>query len=330
MKRNLPFFIAVLTLLFSALGISAQSGQDKDIATLNSELGKVYLKSQYDEAMSLAKQVVELVKKRYPGDDLGLARALKNRGFVENAKGDSKEAAKTLEVAAEIFKKHPDLSKVDGSSYASTLEALAAIKRGPKGEELLELALKWRERSSGPDSRETATTLARLANFKFWNRDYKTASEMYRRALFTTAKTTKDLTDDNLAVILERTRCSYRKAKLEGLDNVESEYKNIIDSLPDDVIRAPMLSGGVLNGKALFLARPVYSVEAKQNRASGSVSVQILINEKGEILSACAVSGNSYLAESSEIAALQSKFSPTLLQGHPVKVSGVITYNYVL
>jgi protein TonB len=55
--------------------------------------------------------------------------------------------------------------------------------------------------------------------------------------------------------------------------------------------RAP-ISGGVLNGKALSLPKPPYPQIAKAAHASGTVVVQVLIDENGNVVSARAVSGH--------------------------------------
>ncbi|HXH70831.1 MAG TPA: energy transducer TonB [Pyrinomonadaceae bacterium] len=89
------------------------------------------------------------------------------------------------------------------------------------------------------------------------------------------------------------------------------------------------ISGGVLNGKAVQLVKPSYPVEARASRASGTVNVQVEIDEQGNVLSAKAVSGDSTLRAASEEAARNSKFAPTTLQGVPVKVTGVIVYNFL-
>jgi hypothetical protein len=57
--------------------------------------------------------------------------------------------------------------------------------------------------------------------------------------------------------------------------------------------------------------------------------VQVTIDEQGDIVSATAVSGHPLLRAAAVEAARASKFSPTLLSGQPVKVSGVIVYNFV-
>jgi protein TonB len=94
--------------------------------------------------------------------------------------------------------------------------------------------------------------------------------------------------------------------------------------------RKTVVSGGVLNGKAISKPQPAYPPIAKAARASGTVTVQILVDESGRVVSASAVSGHPLLQQAAVSAARGARFSPTLLSGQPVKVSGVITYNFVL
>ena len=92
--------------------------------------------------------------------------------------------------------------------------------------------------------------------------------------------------------------------------------------------RAP-ISGGVLNGKAISLPKPAYPPIARAAHASGTVVVQVLIDENGSVVSAHAVSGHPLLQGAAVGAARQARFSPTKLSGQPVKVTGVIQYNFV-
>ena len=89
------------------------------------------------------------------------------------------------------------------------------------------------------------------------------------------------------------------------------------------------ITGGILNGKALKLARPTYPSAARESGASGPVQVRVVIDETGKVIYAKAISGHPDLRKVSEDAALRSEFSPTKLAGQPVKVSGVIQYNFV-
>jgi protein TonB len=89
------------------------------------------------------------------------------------------------------------------------------------------------------------------------------------------------------------------------------------------------VSGGVLNGKATSLPRPAYPPAARAVHASGACNVQVTISETGSVISASAVSCHPLLKAAAESAARGAHFSPTLLSGQPVKVTGVITYNFV-
>lgn len=93
-------------------------------------------------------------------------------------------------------------------------------------------------------------------------------------------------------------------------------------------IRPQIVSGGIINGKARNLVKPNYPSSAQAVRASGQVAVQIVIDEKGNVVSANAVSGHPLLRAAAEQAARNSQFSPTMLSGQPVKVVGTIIYNF--
>lgn len=88
------------------------------------------------------------------------------------------------------------------------------------------------------------------------------------------------------------------------------------------------IQGGVINGKAISLVKPVYPDKAKEEGAEGTVFVQVTIDEEGNVISAQAVKGHASLFEASENAARVSKFSPTKLSGQAVKVVGIIVYNF--
>jgi protein TonB len=98
---------------------------------------------------------------------------------------------------------------------------------------------------------------------------------------------------------------------------------------PPKPVVPKQISGGVLNGKARSLPKPSYPPAARAVRASGAVTVQVLIDENGNVVSASAVSGHPLLRAAAAGAARNAKFSPTMLSGQPVKVSGVITYSFV-
>lgn len=90
------------------------------------------------------------------------------------------------------------------------------------------------------------------------------------------------------------------------------------------------VSGGVLNGRALYLPKPFYPPNARNARAFGVVTVEVLLSEEGKVISARAVDGNPFLRQAAVDAARQARFTPTILSGKPVQIIGVITYNFSL
>ena len=125
-----------------------------------------------------------------------------------------------------------------------------------------------------------------------------------------------------------------------GSNNVGlSTTPRVIDSIKDPeqppppvvkipVKKPPTQSLGVINGKASYLPKPAYSAAAIAMHAGGKVDVQVMIDESGKVISANAVSGHPLLRGAAEQAARNAKFTTTYLSNVPVKVTGVIVYNF--
>lgn len=90
------------------------------------------------------------------------------------------------------------------------------------------------------------------------------------------------------------------------------------------------ISAGILNGRARSLPKPEYPEAAKEVGVSGAVSVKILLDEEGKVISAEAIAGHPLLRAAAVDAARQAQFAPFRLSGQPVKVSGILSYNFVL
>jgi protein TonB len=76
--------------------------------------------------------------------------------------------------------------------------------------------------------------------------------------------------------------------------------------------------------------KPHYPAIGKSVRASGPVSVLVVISEAGQVIEATAVSGHPLLRSAAVDAARQWLFTPTTLSKVPVKIQGVLTFNFVL
>lgn len=150
-----------------------------------------------------------------------------------------------------------------------------------------------------------------------------------------TTKETWELADEGKTLKISRTMETPRGTNSSDLiftrktktnDLVEGANTGDSTKLPAS---PKLISGGVLNGKATMLVKPRYPDEARSVRASGAVNVQITIDEQGQVILARAVSGHPLLRAASEEAARASTFAPTMLEGVPVKVNGVVVYNFV-
>ena len=99
------------------------------------------------------------------------------------------------------------------------------------------------------------------------------------------------------------------------------------DETPTSDNAAKPIEGGVLNAKAIALPLPRLSEEAKRQKQSGKVTVRVVVDENGNVVSAKALNGSAVLRELAEAAALQAKFKPTVQDGITVKVAGELVYD---
>ena len=119
-----------------------------------------------------------------------------------------------------------------------------------------------------------------------------------------------------------------------------SGVTEVAESVPAKVVEPPPIapkveapkpriqSKGVVNGIAIDLPKPPYPPTAKLINLTGTVNVQVLIDESGDVVSAKAIDGHILLKGEAERAARKAKFKPTLLSDQPVKVTGVIVYRF--
>jgi protein TonB len=103
-----------------------------------------------------------------------------------------------------------------------------------------------------------------------------------------------------------------------------------IEPPPDAKPGPDKVSEGVLQGGAIKKVRPVYPETARKIRVGGPVQVQVLISEDGRVMEAIIINGHPLLRYAALEAARQWTFAPTTLSKVPVKVQGVLTFNFML
>ena len=85
---------------------------------------------------------------------------------------------------------------------------------------------------------------------------------------------------------------------------------------------------GLLNEKATSLPKPAVPEEAKRLRISGRVTVRVVVDENGKVISAQAIDGPAALRAAATDAARRATFEPTIKDGITVKVAGELTYDF--
>jgi TonB family protein len=116
-----------------------------------------------------------------------------------------------------------------------------------------------------------------------------------------------------------------RVVERRGLEDVPNANAN---ANTGDETGPGVISGGLLNAKAISLPKPTYPAVAKAAKASGVVTVRVLVDENGNVISARPVSGHPLLQAAAVAAARGAKFAPTKLSGKRVKVSGILTFTF--
>jgi len=91
---------------------------------------------------------------------------------------------------------------------------------------------------------------------------------------------------------------------------------------------AKPVEGGALDSKAISMPKAVLSEEAKRLKLSGRVTVKVIVDESGKVVSAVAQNGPAALREAAETAARQATFAPVTQDGITVRVTGTLTYTF--
>lgn len=95
------------------------------------------------------------------------------------------------------------------------------------------------------------------------------------------------------------------------------------------VDNAPVAVGSLV-GKAKSRFPPTYPPLARTARVTGSVTVFLVVSEKGEVESVIRAEGPQQLQQAATEAARRWKFNPTEIDGKPVRVTGYLSFNFTL
>lgn len=310
--------------------VSATSPALTEAERLNQQVVQLYSEKRFDEALPLAKRALQLREAQLGREHQLVADALFNLASIQMAKKNYREAESLYSRALKIYEK---ALGADSLKISNVLDELAWLRYyfGSTGEavSMLERALAIREKALGPTHKEVARSLSSLTAFHQQTGEYSKAVSFCQRSL---AALEKSLGPSNKEVgeLMDKCACAMLQNRQgEEAHKLMTRAWRILHPSETDELNG-MMPEEVISGKVLSKPAPAYPERAKRARVQGVVVVYVVVDESGRVIEAKAKCGHPLLREASEQAARQARFSVTTLKGRPVKVSGVISYNYVL
>jgi TonB family protein len=321
-------FLAGLILVNSFIAQSSQEAPElKEATALTESVVTLFNERKFDEALPPAKRALEIRERLLTPGDPQISTSLSYLADIYIARRSYGDARKFL--LRLIANQEKRLGPED-IGLAATLDRVALLHRrvddSARAEEAYKRAIALKEKAFGTDNVEVARSLAGLAEVYRDRKDFRRASPIYDRVLLIYGKSVGIKSVEFESTSEAYTCLGYETNKQAVAENINQIWNQFM--LPDDLQEAP--PSRVLNGVALSLPRPEYPGGARERRLEGTVIVKVMIDETGRVIEAHDMChGPAYLSQASVNAARLALFSPTKIAGMPVKVTGVIRYNFV-
>jgi len=345
-------FFLILVLLFPVSLVPAQTGRgstnaaniiqltdeeakaNAEVNRLSAEVARLYSEKKYDEALKQAQASIAIAEAAKLFEKGVGAGALGNLAEVYLVKSKESEAIDLFLRAAATYEKFagkrasPQI--VEYLERAASTEVRRAVPRFGKARDIYLELLALKEQIYGAQSREVVKALDEVAEVYRYGEKYDEAEQYYQRAVTLSDQLFKP-EDKEYGKAFNRYQCF--SSQVPGLKLDKKYQQNFHDFSKKRNIKYPrpesdqIVQGGVVNSRAINLAKPPFP-DAARGRFGGMVIVQVTIDENGKVAEAEAICGFKVFAEVSVRAARESIFTPTMLNGVPVKVTGVIVYNF--
>jgi TonB family protein len=326
-----------------AAGKSAKLAESN---ALSVQVVKLHAQGKFDEALPLAEQALKLREEALGSEHALVAAALKNLAAIYLAKGKADKGRQHYTRALSIYEKN---AAANGANIAKLRDSLGLLERFafnnyPAAIEHYEHALALREKALGAEHNEVINNLYDLAELYELRNQTDKSLAIHRRVIGIKEKSEATEPDElvkalnrftclssriNLKVETEEARRRVEEIEKREEERREKEQAQVKPQEKSSSAGGDTVRGGVINGKAISKPQPNYPEEARIQRVSGVVTIFVTVDERGHVVDAYPC-GHPLLSEAALRAAYRARFTPTLLSGKPVKVSGIITYNFVL
>ena len=330
-----PAYIAILLILLTCVVVSGQNSAN-DISTLqrlNLEIVTNYKYGNLAAASDRAFQAVELSTKIYGRDNAETATCYYNYAEILVGLKKRTKAVEAFTTSIEILK------QVDPNNIQRIVKivsrmalTLALDGKRAEAENLFLENVVYAERRFGNSDIRSLPALMALPNYYTFVKKLDKAEDLFLKQyeIIWRTKDDKSTEQKNLEdewFCFEDTNYDKSQKAISKKKFDDAFYAIFPEKkLQSKSVETP--TGEVINGKAISLPKPQYPTLAIAYKITGRAIVRVLIDERGDIVSAKMFCGDSVFKESVERAARNAKFGVTLLSNQPVKVSGIITYNF--
>ena len=312
--------------LFLSTSYQAQESPELNEAEeLAASVIKLFNQQKFDEALPLAKKALQIREKLLPRTDYRVTASLNHLGDLYLAKRDYNAAKQVFEKLLPILEER---SGPTDKSLGATLDRLAVLyhRQGnmSKAETMYQRAVAVREKAFGPDNVMVAEPLFALAQFYRLRKDPDQALPNYQRVMSIYEKVSGTNTAEFERATNGLSCIAYESQGDEYFKKVDAIRRQFKLKVPARELLP------LMNGMAKYLEKPEYPQEARDLRLSGTVVLLVDIDETGTVTAARDMcQGLPYLTQSCIRAALKSRFLPTRMLEAPIKVKGVLRYNFV-
>ncbi len=313
--------------------VDAQVTQSQEVVEtdkLHTQVAQLFHEKKFQEALPMAKQVVELREK-----SLGLANektiaSLKNLASIYtelNKYGDAVGVRERVLKAEETLYGSSSIKLGDNLTRLGW-ERLQDNKVGG-AIDAMKRNLQIREAAFGAESKELTQTLNDLALLYQGDGNLGQSIAYFKRLLPIKEKEVRANHPDFAESLAKYAMFLSLANKKKEAEEYEARARAIYDALPDQP-KPQTVEPNILKGFAILKVAPEYPMLAKSNRIRGSVLVQVWIDQIGTVTKAVSVSGPNELRSAAEAAAKQWRFKPTIVNGRAIKVLGILTFNFTL
>ncbi len=300
-----------------------------EAARLNAQVVELFKGGKFDDALPLAQQVLALREKALAPGDRRIGDALLNLASVYFEKKDNNKAEPLFQRALTIYE---TALGAESEGVVGVLGRLMVIRYAKtdydKAASLEQRIIVIKEKQFGVDGIGVVADLLSLANIYAAKGDFSKSRLSFARALTILEKA--NLTALPVGVgesLANYLTLLYRQRQTDEVRAQIERANKIYAAVSVAGGGKGLVQGGVLTGRAVYMVQPAYPLEAKRARAQGTVVVHVTVDESGRVVGAEAISNsNPYLKDAAVAAARKWRFTPTLLIGAPVKVTGTISF----